>query len=66
MKPEIFLKSKQNLHIPPNLRLLFLCSPILNISIVSFSSSLNRLNALSAFRQLEPIGNAQKLTSGLI
>ena len=66
MKHEIFLKSKQNLHIPPNLRLLLLCSPILNISIVSFSSSLNRLNALGAFRKLEPIGNAQKLSSGLI
>ena len=33
---------------PPNLRLLSFLSTILNISIVLFSSSLKRLNALSA------------------
>ena len=40
----------------PNFRFLLLRSPILNISIISFSSSLNRLNALSARHKLEPIG----------
>ena len=40
--------------------------PILDISIVSFSSNLNRLNPLSACHKLEPIGNAQNLSLGFI
>ena len=51
---------------PPNLYLLLLRSSILNISIVSFSSNLIRLNALSAYPKLEPTGNAQNLSLGLI
>ena len=47
--------------IPPNLCLLFLLSPILNISIVSFFIILNWLNALSACHKLVPIGNAQNV-----
>ena len=74
MKYKIFLKSKRNLHtsqkllfLLPNLCLLLFRSPTLSISIVSFSSNLNnRLNALSAFHKLEPIGNAQNLSLGFI
>ena len=39
---------------------------MLDISIFSLSSSLNRLNALSACHKLEPIGNAQNLSSSFI
>ena len=54
-------------YFPPNLCLLLFRSPTLSISIVSFSSNLkNRLNALSAFHKLEPIGNAQSLSLGFI
>ena len=49
---------------PPNWCLHLLRSSILNISIVSFSSNLNILNALSACHKLEPIGNAQNLSLG--
>ena len=40
----------------------FASSPILNISIVSFSSSLNRLNALTAVHKLVSVDNAQNLS----
>ena len=46
---------------PPNLCWHLLRSPILNISIVSFSSNLNALNALSAGHKLVPIDNPQSL-----
>ena len=46
--------------VPPNLCLFLVLCPILNISIVSLSSSLNRFNALSACHELLPIGNVQR------
>ena len=52
--------------VPSNLLLLYLYSPILNIFIFLRSSSLNRLNALSPCHKLEPIGNAQNLSSSFI
>ena len=52
--------------VPPNLLLLQLYSPILSICIFSLSTNLNRLNALSACHKLEPIDNAQNLSSSFI
>ena len=51
---------------PPNLCLLLHLSRILNISNVSFSSGLNRLNALSPYQKFVQIGNAQNLGPGFI
>ena len=36
------------------------------VSIISFSSNLNRLKVLSACHKLEPIGDAQNLSLGFI
>ena len=55
----------QNL-VPPNLCLLLRLSQMLNIFNVSFSSSLNRLNALSPYQKFVQIGNAENLGSGFI
>ena len=52
--------------VPPNLCLLLRLSRILNIFNVSFSSSLNRLNALSPYQKFAQIGNAQNLGFGFI
>ena len=52
--------------VPPNLCLLLRLSQILNIFNVSFSSSLNRLNALSPYQKFVQIGNVQNLGSGFI
>ena len=52
--------------VPSNLCLILLLSPILNVSIVSYSCSLNKLNALGACQKLGPIESAQKLSSGFI
>ena len=52
--------------VPPDSYLLLRLSRILNISSVSFSSSLNRLNTLRPDQKFVPIGNAQNLSSGFI
>ena len=52
--------------VPPNLCLLLHLSRIPNIFNVLFSSSLNRLNALSPYQKFVQIGNAQNLGSGFI
>ena len=44
--------------VPPNLYMLLRFSRLLNISDVSYSNSLNRLNALSPYQKLVPIDNA--------
>ena len=63
---EIFSYFSSVTEFPPNLHLLLLRWPTLNISIVSFSSNLNRWYTLSACHRLEPIGNAQNLSLGFI
>ena len=50
----------------PNLCLFLHRPPILKMSIILFSSNLNRLNALSACHKLGLIGNAQNLSLGFI
>ena len=52
--------------VSPNLCLLSRLSCMLNICKSSFSSSLNKLNALSPYQIFVPIGNAQNLISGFI
>ena len=48
--------------VPANLCLLLRLSRILNISNVSFSSSLNRLNTFNHYQKCVPTGNEQSLT----
>ena len=62
---KIFSSASQTV-VSLNLCLFLLCSPILNISILLFSSRLNKLNTLSACHKLEPIGNTQSLSSEFI
>ena len=50
----------------PNLCLFLRCPCLLNISNVSFSSSLNRLNALIPYQKFVPIDNAYNLSSCFI
>ena len=52
--------------VPPNLCLLLCLSQILNIFNVSFSSNLNKLNALSTYQRFVQIINTQNLDSGFI
>ena len=52
--------------VPPNLCLLLCLSRILIIFKVLFSSSLNRLNALSPYQKFVQIGNVQNPGSGFI
>ena len=52
--------------VPRNLCLLLLYPPIINIPIVSFSRSLNRVNVLNACHKLELTGNAQNLSPAFI
>ena len=52
--------------VPPNLCRFLRLSQILNILNVSFSNSLNRINALSHYQTYVQINNAQNLGSGFI
>ena len=51
--------------VPPNLCLLLRLCRILHIFIASFSSSLNKLNALRPSQKFEQIDNTQNLRSAL-
>ena len=61
-----FTSSALQTLVSPNLCLLLRLSCMLNICKSSFSSSLNKLNALSPYQIFVPIGNAQNLISGFI
>ena len=52
--------------VPPNLCLFLRLSRVLNIFDISFSSSLNKLNALRPYQKFVQINNAQNLGSGFI
>ena len=52
--------------VPPNLCLFLRLPRVLNIFDISFSSSLNKLNALRPYQKFVQINNAQNLGSGFI
>ena len=52
--------------VPPNPCLFLHLSRILNFFNVSFSSSINRLTALSTYQKFVKIGSAQNLFSGFV